>query len=53
MISVSRLSCFGCKSGAIGMKLGGHSGHNRRFLPYLVHCLDTLDAVSRCRQAEY
>ena len=47
---LSRLSSSGCKSGAIGMKQGGHS---RLISPHFVCCVDTIDAVLRCRQDDY
>ena len=34
---------FGCSLGAIEMKQGGHNGHSGQFLPFFVHCVDTME----------
>jgi len=38
--------------GAVGIKQSGRSRHNRRFLSFFVHCVDTINAVTRNRPAD-
>jgi len=41
-----------CNRGATGMKLNGNNGHNGQILPFLVHCVDAIDTILRCRQVD-
>ena len=49
---MSRLSCFRCNLGAIGMKQGGNNGHSGQFSHSLVYCVDIMEAIPRCGHKE-